>query len=61
MITKTQRFSESVKIRLIQRRMTVTTLAKRIGANRSNVSTVIHGRRYRMPRIETAIRKELDL
>jgi hypothetical protein len=53
-------FSKSAKIRLIEREMTVGQLAEKIGFNRWNVSLTIHQRR-RFPRIEAAIRKELDL
>lgn len=41
--------------------MSVTALAVKIKKSRTNVSLVIHGRRYRMPKIESAIRKELGL
>jgi hypothetical protein len=61
MTKETQSFSESAKIRLIQRGMTVTALAAKIKKSRTNVSLVIHGRRYQMPKVEAAVRKELGL
>lgn len=45
---------------MIQYGLSVTRLANRVGANRTNVSLVIHARRA-MPRLETKIRKELGL
>lgn len=55
-----QSFGQSVKIRLIERHESVTTLARKIGFPRNSVSLAIHGRR-RMPRIESAVRRELGL
>ena len=55
-----QNFSQSAKIRLVELQMTVTGLAKKVGANRTNVSLVIHQRRHK-PKLEAKIRRELDL
>ena len=55
-----QSFSQSAKIRLIERDLTISALAKKLRKNRTNVSLVINQRR-RLPKLELEIRKELDL
>lgn len=60
MRTRNQSFGQSAKIRLIERHETVSGLARRLGLPRNSVSLAIHGRRN-LPRIETAVRKELGL
>jgi len=57
---RTQSFSESAKIRLIKRGMSIAALARRLGYNRSTVSLMIHGRR-KLSGVEAAVKKELGL
>jgi plasmid maintenance system antidote protein VapI len=60
MNAKKQSLSRSAKVQLIYRGQSVTSLAMALGFDRSSVSLVIHGRR-KMPRVEAAVRKALDL
>lgn len=57
---KSHNFGQSAKIRLIQRNLSVTGLARLIGRPRNSVSLVIHGRR-KIPGVEKLVRKELGV
>jgi hypothetical protein len=56
--TPTQDFPLWVKTLLLHRRITVSQLAKKLGRNRSTVSTAIHNA-DRFPRTREAIRNYL--
>ena len=53
-------FSQSAKIRLIERGQTITEIAKKLGYDRASVSLVIHQRR-KMSGLENDLRKELGI
>lgn len=55
-----QSFSQSAKIRLIERDLTISALARKLRRNRTNVGLCINERR-RLPKLKAEISKELDL
>ena len=61
MRARNESFGQSVKIRLINRHLSVTGLAERLGYKRNTVSLAIHSNRPGFDKVRQAIRAELDL